>query len=116
MPKRRTARPRALIYVRGTAEEIDQQLTNLTEACVRRGYEVAGIARDDPGDTRGYHDAHRMLRHGDADLILVSSTTVLPDVLESATGSLPGPRVREIVRRTERRRRIRPIRRVDGAA
>jgi hypothetical protein len=107
MPKR----SRAIIYVRGTSEEIDQQLTILTETCARRDYDMACIVQDVPDGVRGYHDAHRMLRRGGGDLIVFASTTVLPDVLESATGSLPGPRIREILPRAEGARRTRPIRR-----
>jgi hypothetical protein len=111
MPKR----SRAIIYVRGTSEEIDEQLDSLTAVSTRRGYELAGIVRDDPGSANGYHDAHRMLRHGEADLIIVSSVTVLPGVIESATGSLSAGRVREILRDLpDAQRRTRPIRRRGG--
>jgi hypothetical protein len=108
-------RSRAIIYVRGTSEEIDQQLTSLMAVCNRRGYDTTGVVRDVPGSAQGYHDAHRMLRHDQADLIVISSTTILPHVLESATGSLSPRRVRD-ARQTPRTRRIRPIRRGDEGA
>jgi len=108
-------RSRAIIYVRGTSEEIDEQLAILAEVSTRRSYDIVSIVRDSPSGLQGYHDAHRMLRDDDADLIVIASTTVLPDVLESATGSLSGPRIREAIRREgERQRRTRPIRRREG--
>jgi hypothetical protein len=114
MPK--TERSRALIYVRGTSEETDAQLDTASEYCTRRGYEIAGIVRDRPGQTAGYHDAHRMLRHGEADVITIASITHLPPrVMESATGSLSPVRIREVLRR-ESRRRTRPVPRGGGAA
>lgn len=115
MPRTPIRRSRALIYAAGTPEEIDEQLAALADTCTRRGYDLAGVVRELPGGTRGYHDAHRMLAAGDADVIVFASATVLPDLLESATGSLPGPRVREILRRAEGQRRTRPIRRQRGA-
>lgn len=107
MPKT-PQRTRALMYVSGTSEEVDQQLAILGEVCARRGYDMAGIVLDPPDGVQGYHDAHRMLAAGDADLILFASVTVLPSVLESATGSVSTTRVREIIR-SEARRRTRPM-------
>lgn len=109
---------RALIYVRGTTEEIDTQLGNAYQVCSRRQYEVAAVLRDQPGGTIGWHAAHRMLRHHEADRIIVASSLVVPDLLESATGALPGPRIRPGggVHRATRRRRIRPVPRADAGA
>lgn len=106
---------RALIYARGTDEEIEQQVTEAYALCRKHDQVVVGIVRERPGETRGYHDAHRMLRRGEADLIAVASSAVLPDLLESATGGLNGPWLRSLVRRAPSRR-IRPMRREGGEA
>lgn len=114
-------RDRALIYVRGTDEQIETQLTLAQQVCDRREYKIAAILRDQPGADTAWHDAQRMVRHRQADLIIVASSLVVPDILESATGALPGPRlVRQPggagVHRATRRRRIRPVPRPGGAA
>lgn len=111
-------RNRALIYIRGTDTEIETQLTNAYQVCQRREYEVTAVLRDEPGGTDGWHAANRMLRHKQADRIIVASTLFVPDLLESATGALPGPRLRPGggVHRATRRRRIRPVPRVDEGA
>lgn len=118
MSRTRPPKPpqRALIYARGTAAELEQQIDEAYALCRSRGQVVVGIVRDGPGAARGYHDAHRMLRHGEADLIAVASGAVLPDLLESATGGLPRVRIREVLDQGQRRRRIRLIRREDGGA
>lgn len=116
---RPTRRSRALIYVRGTAEEIDQQIDGITAAVERRGYEVAGVVREQPGSTVRWHEANQLVRDGEADLVFVASAANVPDILESATGALPGPlrpRSAAGAHRKGRRRRIRPTRREGGGA
>jgi hypothetical protein len=109
---------RTLIYVRGTDAEIEEQLALAYAACQVRGYTVIGVLRDQPGAVRGWHDANRMLRHGRADRIVVSSATTVPEILESATGALPGFRRRQDAgaHRATRRRRIRPVPRPGAGA
>lgn len=111
-------RSRALIYVRGTSEEIDEQIADVTSVCQYRGYEVVGIVREQPGATERWHEANRMLRHDQADLILVASAINIPDVLESATGALPGlrPQQNAGAHRAKRPRRTRPVPRPDAGA
>lgn len=84
----RRARPGAIIYARGTAEEVEAQLAECRAHCDRYGYEIRGVAQDAPGETSGWESAQSMRRPGDR--IIVASTLVLPDFLESATGTLPG--------------------------
>lgn len=110
------ARRRALIYARGTEDEIEQQLTEAFELCRRRHQDVVGVVRERPGGTSGYHDAHRMLRRGECDLIAVASTTNLPDLIESATGDLTPFRPPLPAPRDPRSRRIRPTPRGDAGA
>ncbi len=109
---------RALIYVRGTDPEIEEQLSIAYQICQGREYEVAGVLREQPGETFKWQDAHRMIRHGRADRIIMASALNAPDILESATGALPGPRLRQGggAHRATRRRRIRPVARPDGGA
>lgn len=110
---------RALIYVRGTAEEINTQLDLAYRQCRTRGYEVAAVLRDQPGSTDGWHAANRLIRHQKAEHLIVASSLLVPDLLESATGSLPGPlRLRPGggVHRATRRRRIKPVPRADAGA
>jgi hypothetical protein len=110
---------RALIYLRGTDEEIETQLTLAYQVCKRRDYEVAAVLRDQPDGTESWHAASRMVRHHQADRIILASSLAVPDLLESATGSLPGPRRRAGgggVHRATRRRRIRPVDRPGAGA
>lgn len=111
-------RNRALIYLRGTDDEIEAQLTHASMVCDGRGYEIVGILRDQPGSTNSWHEANRMIRHGKAARLIVSSSLVVPDLLESATGALPGPRLRQGggVHRVTKRRRTRPVPRPDAGA
>jgi hypothetical protein len=109
---------RALIYVRGTDEEIEAQLTHAYQVCENRGYEVVGVLRDQPGGSDSWHTASRMLRHHEAGHLIFASSLVVPECLESATGSLPGPRRRPGggVHRATRRRRVRPVERPGAGA
>jgi hypothetical protein len=106
-----------LIYVCGTGAEIDRQLSDAYQVCERRGYHIVAVFRELPGATTRWHEANRMLRHGQADQIIVASVLNVPDLLESATGALPGPRFWQgVARRATQRRRIRPVPRPDGGA
>lgn len=111
---------RTIIYVRGTDQEIEDQLNDAYAGCQRAGHCVVGVMREQPGGTEVWHDAQRLLRHGKIDLVYVSSGTAVPGLLESATGGIPGTDLlRGIaagVRRSARRRRIRPMRRGGGEA
>jgi hypothetical protein len=111
-------RNRALIYLRGTDEQIEIQLTHAYAVCARRGYEVVAVMRDQPGGTDNWHESHRLIRHRKADRLIVASSLVVPDLLESATGALPGPRLRQGggVHRVTRRRRIKPVPRPGAGA
>jgi hypothetical protein len=113
----RTSSNRALIYVRGTDPEVEEQLSVASAICQRRGYEIVAVLREQPGEVFKWQDAHRLIRHGKADRVIMASALNAPDILESATGSLPGPRLRQGggVHRATRRRRIRPVPR-PGAA
>lgn len=117
MPKT-PRRSRALIYVRGTAEEIEQQIPHVSAVCERRGHRVVGIMREQPGATEQWHEANRMLDRGEVDAIVIASANLVPDFLESATGALPGRRTYGTAgaHRQGRRRRIRPMRRGDAGA
>lgn len=86
----RRAKIKAVIYARGTADEIAQQIIECEELCRRRGYERVGVCHDAPGETAGWEAVERMRRTGCR--IVVASALALPDFLESATGTLPGPR------------------------
>lgn len=85
----RRAKIKAVIYARGTVEEIAQQIIECDELCRLRGYERVGVCHDAPGETAGWEAAEQMRREGCR--IVVASALVLPDWLESATGTLPGP-------------------------
>lgn len=105
-------RDRALIYLRGTDEQIDSQLGHAYEVCARREYEVTAVLRDQPGAASSWHEANRLIRHREAEHLIVASSLVVPELLESATGALPGPRRLRPgggVHRATRRRRIRPV-------
>lgn len=106
---------RALIYIRGTGPEIDAQLTDALAQCERRGYAVEGVLREQPGATDRWHAAQRMLEAGEADVIVLASARNVPEILESATGTLPGPRQPRPPAGASRHRRVRPLRR-GGAA
>lgn len=109
---------RTLIYVRGTDEEIEHQLALAYAACQIRGYTVAAVLRDGPGETARWHEGQRMLRHNRADRVFVSSATTVPEILESATGALPGLRRRQDagVHASTRRRRTRRVPRPGAGA
>jgi hypothetical protein len=75
MTLRRSKRTlRALIYARGTDPEIEEQTAESYALCNRHRYEVVSIVRDPPDGTQGYHDAHRMLRHDEAGIIISGVT------------------------------------------
>jgi len=86
----RRAKIKAIVYARGDADAIAQQIIECEELCRRRGYERVGVCHDAPGQTTGWEAAQRMRQSGGR--IVVASADVLPDYLESATGTLPGPR------------------------
>lgn len=86
----RRAKTRAIIYARGSVEEIAQQIIECDELCRLRGYERIGVCHDAPGETAGWEAALRMRQPGHQ--VVVASSLVLPDYLESVTGALPGPR------------------------
>lgn len=85
----RRARTGAVIYARGDSQEIAEQFKECRAYCDRLGYEIRGLAHDAAGETAGWESALRMRRNGDR--IVVASALVLPDFLESTTGTLPGP-------------------------
>jgi hypothetical protein len=86
----RRTKVKAVIYARGDVEAIAQQIVECDELCRLRDYERVGVCHDAPGQTAGWDAAERMRRDGCQ--IVVASAEVLPDFLESVTGSLPGPR------------------------
>jgi hypothetical protein len=97
---------RAIIYVNGNDGDTQEQQDRCHELCTERGYEVVAIATEQAGSADAWEAAHAMIRDGEADRIVVESGTSVPDLLESATGSIRGG--------TPRRgglRRIRPVRR-----
>lgn len=83
-------RVRVVIYLRGTEAEMDEQLLECQALCDRRRYHVVGIARERPGQTSTWEDCARMRREKEVDRVIFASTSVIPAVLESATGTLPG--------------------------
>ncbi len=101
---------RAILYVNDNGE-LQEKLDQCQELCTDRGYEVIAIATEQPGAADAWEGAHAMIRDGDADRIVMASGTEAPDMLESATGSIPGGGRH----RRGAQRRIRPVRR-DGAA
>lgn len=109
-------RKQVIVYMRGTDEEIDEQLKFCTDLCARRGWEPVGLVRERPGETTGWWDAQRMLFRKEVDLVVVASVDVVPDMMASATGSFPGPRAGRHVRRPSRHRRTRPTPRGDAGA
>lgn len=113
-----TRTDRTLVYVRGTPEEIDEQLALAFAACQIRGYTVTGVLREEPGGTERWYEGQRMLKHHRADRVFVASATVVPESLESATGALPGLRRRQDAgaHRARRSRRIRPVPRPGAGA
>lgn len=104
---------RAVIYLRGTRELCEMQLRMCQRLCDERDYTAIGIATDAPGELTAWHDAQRMVRHGDADRVVYASGRLVPDVLESATGELPAYAA---YRPDPGARRIRPTRRRGGEA
>lgn len=105
-------RARVIVYARG--EQVEEQLDACQQLCARRGYAVVALARDAPGQTRGWDDAQQMLRDDAADRVVVASGSNVPDTLESATGGLPGPAETRHLRSASHR--IRPRPRPGGAA
>lgn len=102
---------RAVIYVRGTTVEIDQQIKECTELCERRGHLVVAIARDGPNTSAGWSDAMQLHASGVVDRVVYAGSKANPPHLESVTQALPGyGPVRQVERRS------RPMRRSDGAA
>lgn len=82
---------RTVLYVSGHAEDaVQEQMRQAQQLCTEQGYTVAAVARETPGSTDAWEDAHRMVREGEADRIVVASGAHLPDLLESATGGIPG--------------------------
>lgn len=106
-------RTKIVIYARGEGELVDEQLAACQELCARRKYRVIALARDRPGELHAWESAQQMLRDGEADRVIVASGSDLPDILESATGGLPGPAEMRQLRQPSRR--IRPTRRDGGA-
>lgn len=104
-------RYRVVVYAQG--EQVEQQLDACQHLTARRGYMVVALARDVPGSTDGWRDAHRMLDEGRADIIIVASGSNVPATLESATGGLPGPE--QVRRYASAQRRVRPRPRPGGA-
>lgn len=107
----RTAR--VVIYMRGTDQQVAEQLGYCEALRDKRHYTVVAIARDLPGGTAAWDDAIRLVNTGQAERVIMASAGVVPDHLESATGALPGPGF--LRRMADVHRRIRPIRR-DGEA
>lgn len=107
---------RALIYVRGTDEEIQAQLARAYAGCESSGHHVVAVMREQPDQVSAWLDAHRMLHAGEVDLVFVASGAVVPDVLESATGGIPGRTARPAGRLPASHRRTRPVQRGGGGA
>jgi hypothetical protein len=79
---------RTILYVNSEGQQ--EQLDQCQELCTERGYDVIAVATETTGSTDAWEGAHAMVRDGDADRIVFSSGTSIPDMLESATGSIPG--------------------------
>jgi hypothetical protein len=89
--------------------DVAQQLRACLAHCEARGYVPVAVCHDD-GDLTGWEDAMRLRRLGRVATVVVASVSFVPeDVLESVTGSLPGPH-RKPPRRRSRHRRTRPVR------
>lgn len=84
---------RLLIYARGTIEEIARQQAECTLR-VAPGEVVVSLASDPPDGSSGWTSANAMLGRGEVDRILVTSRSVIPNVVESLTPQLPGRRPR----------------------
>jgi hypothetical protein len=106
MPKR----PRVLIYVRGLPDERAEQADRCARYIGEHGYQLVGVAFDEPPDRDGWADAERMLDAGEVDRIILVSAANIPQDLESVTGSLPAG---QFTRPADQR--IKPIRRDGGA-
>jgi hypothetical protein len=102
---------RAVMYVTGDDQEVAEQMQQCQDLCIERHQEVVAVARELQGSTDAWEDAHRMVRDGEADRIVMASGAVVPDVLESATGGIPGSRRH----RRPGERRIKFLRRGGGA-
>lgn len=116
----RIRRKRVIVYMRDEAHHIDEdQLRQVADLCAGRGYDPVATVQEEPGQISGLIDALRMVRRGEADRIVMASRDQLPDLIESATGEVPGLAVGELPDgrgRAPRHRRIWPTRRGGGAA
>ena len=79
---------RQIILVRGTSQEVVEQIEQLTEICRVHGRTVVSIAMDGPdkwGEMEGWKAANRMVVNwNEADRILIPSyEKVLPAYLET---------------------------------
>ena len=101
-------------------DDIDEdRLRQSADMCAVRGYAPVAFVRERPGQFVGLEDALAMVRRGEADRIVMASGADLPEVLESATGGLPGRWLRQITAGragSGRHRRTRPKRRGGGGA
>lgn len=80
---------RAIVYLSGAHEDaMQEQLAQCEELCRHRGYTIVGVAREEPGSTAAWEDAHEMIYEGEADRVVYASSVCLPDMLESATGGI----------------------------
>jgi hypothetical protein len=95
---------------------VTEQYEQCMGLCERRGYVIVSIAIDPPGQTAAWDDARLMVQQGRAERVIVSSASSVPDYLESATGTLPGPGRVQPAAPAGRYRRTRLIRRADGGA
>lgn len=103
---------RIIIYISGeTEDDVQEQMRQAQQLCTDRSDEVVSVARETPRRADAWEDAHRMIRDGDADRIVVATGAAVPDLLESATGGIPGRGGRH---RDATQRRTRPVRRDEG--
>ncbi len=102
--------PRVVIYVRGTDAQVAEQERQCLQLCEQQDYVIAAIARDEDVGLSAWEDAQRMRQMGHVARVIVASASIIPpNVLESVTGSLPGP-VR-VARTGSRHLRTGPMRR-----
>lgn len=77
-----------MIYARGEPGEIAYQQEQCRLQAEAEGATVVALATDSPDAATGWLSAVAMLAAGSADLIRVSSRTVIPSLIESATGEI----------------------------
>lgn len=87
---------RAVVYARGTPDEIGRQQEQCRLMAEREGTDVVALATDAPDGFAGWTAANIMIADERADHILIASRSCIPKIVESVTQQVPARRARRL--------------------